>query len=109
MSFLGKPVIWLSVLFTLLVQMPLQAAMVETPEMLLQSERTELTTLLERDEVQQQLIGFGVDPEAALARVNQMTHEEIAALNGKIAELPAGAGVSTLELVLIILLLVLLL
>lgn len=109
MSFFSKPVIWLSLLFTLMIQMPLQAAMVETPEMLLQSERVELITLLEREEVQQQLIELGVNHEAALARVSQMTHEEIATLNGKITELPAGAGISTLDLVLVILLLVILL
>ena len=89
--------------------MPLQAAMVETPEMILQSERVELITMLEREGVQRQLIELGVDHQAALARVNQMTHEEIATLNGKIADLPAGAGISTLDLVLVILLLVLLL
>lgn len=108
MSFFSKPVIWLSLLFTLMVQMPLQASMVETTEMLLQSERVELITLLEREEVQQQLIELGVDHEAALARVNQMTHEEIATLNGKITDLPAGAGVSTIDLLLVILLIVLL-
>ncbi|MDH5354150.1 MAG: PA2779 family protein [Gammaproteobacteria bacterium] len=109
MSFLSRPATWLSLLFTLMMQMPAQAAMVQTPEMLLQSERAELISLLEQEQVQQQLMELGVDQKAARERVGQMTHEEIAALNGKINELPAGAGISTLDLVLIILLLVLLL
>ena len=109
MSFLSKPFMWLSLLFTLMLQLPAQTAMVQTPDMVLQSERAELVSLLERDEVQQQLMVLGVDQKAALERVNQMTHEEIVALNGKINELPAGAGISTLDLVLIILLLVILL
>ena len=41
-------------------------------------------------------------------RVEQMTEAEIASLQGKINELPAGAGIGTLELLLIIIILILL-
>ncbi len=56
----------------------------------------------------QQLIELGVDPVAAIDRVNQMTEVEITRMQGKIDKLPAGAGLSTVELLLIVLLIVLL-
>lgn len=86
-----------------------QAAMVSTPDILSQEERSQLATMLERNDVQKQLMEFGVDAEQALNRVEQMTDEEVALLNGKLAELPAGAGVNTTELLLIIILLILIL
>ena len=81
-----------------------QAAMVSTPDILSQEERSQLATMLERNDVQKQLMA-----EQALNRVEQMTDEEVALLNGKLAELPAGAGVNTTELLLIIILLILIL
>ncbi len=86
-----------------------QAAIVGNSDVLLDSERTRLTNLLARDDVQQQLIAHGVDPVESLARVNQLTPEEVTQLNGHIDELIVGAGISTVELLLIILLLVLIL
>jgi len=44
-----------------------------------------------------------------LSRVNEMTGAEIAALQGKINQLPAGAGISTVNLLLIIIILILIL
>jgi len=64
--------------------------------------------MLERDDVQQQLVEMGVDPNSAIARVEQMTDEEVLQMNEQIAQLPAGAGVSTIELLLIIILIVIL-
>jgi hypothetical protein len=52
---------------------------------------------------------MGIDPLTAKARVSQMTDEEVAQLNGRIAELPAGAGVSTTHLLLIIIIIILIL
>jgi len=63
---------------------------------------------LQNRRVQQQLIQLGVDPVAAIDRVNQMTEVEIARMQGKIDQLPAGAGLSTVDLLLIIILLILL-
>lgn len=93
----------------LLSMVSAQAAMVSTPEVLSQEERARLETLLEREDVQNQLMALGVDAEQALDRVDQLTDEEVAQINGKLAELPVGAGVSTVELLLIIILLVLIL
>jgi hypothetical protein len=84
------------------------AAMVTTPELLMTPDRSQLISSLQSQEVQQQLINMGVDPVAAMNRVEQMTEAEIASLQGKINELPAGAGIGTLELLLIIIIIILL-
>ena len=92
-----------------LMLLPAHAAMVGTAELLTTTlDRTQLIDALQNQRVQQQLIQLGVDPVAAIDRVNQMTEVEIARMQGKIDQLPAGAGVSTVDLLLIILLLVLL-
>ncbi len=84
---------------------PVQAAMVGNPELLAQGQqqfdRAQLVNLVEREDVQQQLITLGVDPEAAKARVAAMTEAEIAQLNQSLADMPAG-GVSVLGVLLII-------
>lgn len=90
-----------------LMMLPAQAAMVSTPELLAQPDRAQLITLLQREDVQQQLINMGVDPVASLRRVDQMTDQEIVSLNGQIANLPAGAGLSTIDLLLIIIVIIL--
>jgi hypothetical protein len=91
-----------------LMMLPAYAAMVTTPEILITSDRTQLISSLQNQAVQQQLIEMGVDPVAAMDRVNQMTETEIATLQGKIDELPAGAGLSTIDLLLIIIVILLL-
>jgi hypothetical protein len=82
---------------------------VRTSETLKQLDRTQIVSVLERADVQQQLTAMGVDPVAALARVDQMTDQELAQLNGHLSELNAGAGVSTVQLLLIIILVILIL
>ena len=110
MLILKKSATWLSILTILLMHMATaQAAMIGNSEVLSNSQRTQLVNLLERNDVQQQLIEHGVDPEASLARVDQMTDEQITQLNGHIDELTAGAGVSTVELLLIIILIIIIL
>gem|GEM_PF-1136419 len=88
---------------------PVQAAMVSTDDAMAGPQRQQLVEMLERQDVQQQLVAMGVDPANALARVDQMTVEELVQLNGQIEQLPAGAGVGTLELLLIIIILILIL
>lgn len=87
---------------------PSQAAMVETSDIISQSERNQLLSTLEQKNIQQQLVDLGVDPEASIARINQMTNEELKQLNGQLNELPVGAGISTTDLLLIIILVILL-
>ena len=101
-SFLG------AVLASFLFWASADAAMVDTSEILTAADRAELVSALERQDVRDELLALGVDPEAALARIDQMTDEEIAELKGNIGELPAGADIGVVELLLIIIIIILL-
>ena len=85
---------------------PAQAAMVGTEQLVKNEQarvnRAQLLTMLERGDVQAQLMEMGVDPQLAQERVAGLTDAEIAQLNDHLAELPAGSG--ALEIILIILL-----
>jgi len=86
------------------------AAMVPTAQLNAEPQPAQPTRVLDqREQVRHQLVELGVDPVEANKRVNQMTDQQISTLQGKIAELPAGAGVSTTNLLLIIIVLILLL
>ncbi len=77
--------------------MPLQAAMVTTDSVLQQQQsqfdRDQLVQLLDRSDVQQQLVALGVDVDDAKQRVAQMTDSEVQSLNAQLGELPAGGDV----------------
>lgn len=108
MSLFKKTSIWITLLLTSLILIaPVQAGVVGTSEIISQSERKQLLNSLEREDIQQQLVDLGVDPEASIARINQMTNEELKQLNGQINELPVGAGISTVDLLLVIILIIL--
>lgn len=89
---------------------PLQAAMISNTELVQQSqiqiERDQLLVMLDRGEVQQQLVEFGVDPDAAKARVENMTNAEIVQMNQNLAQLPAGAGIHGFILLIFVILLI---
>ena len=51
---------------------------------------------LSRDEVQKAMIGLGVDPAQAAARVAALSDQELAQLDGQIENLPTGGGVLVL-------------
>jgi len=100
------------ILMTLLwlAMSPAYAAMVPTVQFTAEPERAHLSINIgQRQQVEQQLIELGVDPAEATERVRQMTDQQISSLQGKIAELPAGAAVSNIELLLIVLIVILLL
>lgn len=83
--------------FTGLNVMPVQAAMVSTPT-LVQSElqqlnRAQLAQLLDRADVQQRLTALGVDPSVAQSRVADLTDAQIAELNQRLEQLPAGGEI----------------
>lgn len=67
-------------------------------------ERAQLVSLLEREDVRDQLAGMGVDPEEAKQRVAAMTDQQIQELNQRLETLPAGS--STFGTILIVLLIV---
>jgi len=62
--------------------------------------------LLSRDEVRDQLISMGVDPDNAKQRVDSMTQEEVQAMAGKLDQLPAGGDALTVAAVVLIVLLI---
>lgn len=93
-----------------LALLPAYAAMEPTAQFTAEPERVHLRiNIAQRQQVEQQLIELGVDPAEASGRVAQMTDQQISSLQGEIANLPAGAGVSNIELLLIILIVILLL
>ncbi len=95
-------------LFNLGLVQPVAAAMVSTPALLSQAQtaqqRAELRDMLQREEVRAQLVSLGVEPDAALARVDVLSAEEVATLHQQMEELPAGGGVAgTIVLILLVL------
>jgi hypothetical protein len=73
------------------------AAMVGTRAVMMQAERAEtvarVQAALDREAVRDQLVAYGVDMDAAKERVAALSDEELRTLDGRLAELPAGAGV----------------
>ncbi len=56
----------------------------------------ELTVLIDRKDVQDQLVAFGVDPEDAKKRIASLSEAELKLLQQKIDTLPAGSSVLAL-------------
>ncbi len=90
-----------------LMTIPAHSAMVSTPELILSPQQMQLIEALQNQQVRNQLIEKGVDPVAASERVKQMTPAEVTSLQGKIDQLPAGAGMSSMNLLLVIIILIL--
>lgn len=76
---------------------PVQAAMIGTGRALAADQgridRDRLASLLEREDLQRQLSALGVDLKDARERVAGLTDAEVARINQRIAELPAGGDV----------------
>ena len=88
---------------------PAQAAMVSTTEIAIDPATPQITVSAEqRRHTMLQLIERGVDPAEAELRVVQMTDAQVLALQSEIEALPAGAGLSTTDLLLIIIVIILL-
>ena len=75
------------------------AAMVTTEQLTQSSDnslaRDEMRSLLNRDELREQLTDLGVDHQQALLRLDSMTNEEISVLAGNLENLPAGGDLLT--------------
>lgn len=88
------------------ITLPVQAAMVTTPDVLQsqQSEydRQQLVELMDRADVQQQLLDYGVAPEQVQDRVSKMTDAEVAQLNAQIADMPAGGILGAILLIFVV-------
>lgn len=90
--------------------MAAQARIVATDEIVaptqVSANRVAVNQFLQRDDVRQALLGQGVGPEAALARVAAMTDAEVAQLAGRIEQAPAGGEVLGLLFTVFVILLV---
>ncbi len=87
--------------------LPAQADMVATGEW--NAPATSFTDSLQlRQQMHQQLVENGVELETAGLRIAAMTDTQLLELKGNLASLPAGAGISTNDLLLIVILLLLL-
>ena len=89
---MGEPVIKRFVSSLLIVclagmSMPLHAGMLP-----IDADRAQIYSVLDREEVRNQLQAHGVEPADVKARVAAMSDEEAAALAGQIQSLPAGGA-----------------
>ena len=82
------------------------AGIVTTDRVYAGVERGQVRNFLERADVQAKMQSLGVDPAAARARVDALGDDEVAALAGRIDELPAG-GHDVLGVILLVFLILL--
>jgi hypothetical protein len=79
------------------VSMPLgvaNAALVSTEQVLAgeggAADRARVLAFLERDEVREQIVALGVDPNEAAARVRALSDAQVREIAGQLDQLPAG-------------------
>lgn len=93
-----------TLLLVLLPATPLMAGMLDTNTLITaagaDADRAALVHRLGSEELRSALARMGVDPAAAQVRVDRLTPAQVADLNARLDQLPAGAGV--LEVVLIV-------
>lgn len=74
-----------------------QAGMVSTASVLqaeqASADRERVRAFLARDDVRGYLVGYGVSPDTAAARVDSLTDAEVQAIAGKLDQLPAGGDI----------------
>lgn len=80
------------VVCTMAIGMPLPASagIVTTDQVQAAGDRDKVRSFLDRAEVRAQMESLGVDADAARARVDALTDEEVSNLAGRIDTLPAG-------------------
>lgn len=66
------------------------AQVVELDQFLLQQDRQQLQSLVDRQDVQEQLQAYGLNPEQVQERIAQMTEDELQTLQQHLGDLPAG-------------------
>lgn len=99
MSSLMKRIVVLlvSVSFFSTYSLPAWSGIVTTDQLLQQQlevlNKSSLVAMIDRDDVRQQLVERGVDPEYAKARIAALSDAQIEELKGNIDTLPAGSGV----------------
>jgi hypothetical protein len=91
-----RPLAQLMAAVMFLTSLPLgvaQAGLITTDQILADAapqDRERVTAFLEREDVRQQMVALGVDPDEALARVASLSDEEVRQISGHLANLPAG-------------------
>ena len=84
-----------------IISAPARARMINTDEIFKQGQydlsRKSINTFLDRSEVQNFLVAWGVSPEEAKARIDSLTDEEIENIASRIDRMPAGGdGLGTI-------------
>lgn len=75
-----------------------------------ESARARIRAFVAREDVREQLRALGVDPGEAALRIASLSDAEVAAIDGRLAELPAGGnGVAAVLLILAVVFIVLIL
>lgn len=91
-----------------MVQIPMASSAIITTDEAIQLQQNDINreyilSMLQKDELQQQLADYGLDAQLAAERVSHMTDAEIALLNERLNEMPAGEGVvGTIVLIFIV-------
>lgn len=74
-----------------------QAALISSEEVIAnhsgQADRERIRSLFERADVREQMQAKGVSADAAKARIDALTDEEVASISGKLNNLPAGGDI----------------
>lgn len=68
-------------------------------------ERGQLLTALNREDVREQLIAMGVDPQAARERVASLSDDELRSVAGHVGDLPAGGDILVVAVLIFLVLL----
>ena len=87
--------------------LPASAGIIATDQVATSAERDRVKSFLDRAEVRERMQALGVSLQAARERVDALSDEEVAALAGRLDQLPAG-GTDVLGVALIVFLVLLL-
>lgn len=104
-------VLLVSVSFFSTYSLPAWSGIVTTDQLLQQQlevlNKSSLVAMLDRDDVRQQLVERGVDPEYAKARIAALSDAQIEELKDSIDTLPAGSGVVGILIAVLLVLIIL--
>jgi len=104
-------VLLVSVTFFTTYSIPAWSGIVTTDQLIQEQfevlNKTSLVAMLDRDDVRQQLVERGVDPEYARARIASLSDAQIDELKGSIDTLPAGSSVVAILIAVLLVLVIL--
>ena len=104
-------VLLVSVSFFSTYSLPAWSGIVTTDQLLQQQlevlNKSSLVAMLDRDDVRQQLVERGVDPEYAQARIAALSDAQIEELKDSIDTQPAGSGVVGILIAVLLVLIIL--